>query len=177
MLASTTEAITLFYNHPFFIIAGGVGVTLLLVTFFLKVIFTIVGITPVLSRLGFALWNRDVAIFATSDTYSSLKKSLKDSGLFREKNIECINLDNIDKAKGKTCFIVEYSVFKDKLQEVFSARQDHRTPVIIYAQPGTIPNDVMADVANKTNVIVVNFRGRLVNDVLVSLITTSYDTK
>ena len=33
----------------------------------------------------------------------------------------------------------------------------------------------MNDIANRPNTVVVNFRGRLLNDILTSLITTSYD--
>lgn len=48
---------------------------------------------------------------------------------------------------------------------------------MIYAKPASIPHEKMSDIANRANTVVVNFRGRLLNDVLTSLITTSYDRK
>jgi hypothetical protein len=46
---------------------------------------------------------------------------------------------------------------------------------VIYAKPASIPPDKMDNIANRSNTVVVNFRGRLLNDILTSLITTSYD--
>ena len=56
-----------------------------------------------------------------------------------------------------------------------SSRKDQNTAVIIFAKPGSVPNEKMAEIGNRSNTVVVNFKGRLLNDILNSLITTSFD--
>lgn len=165
--------ITNFYNHPVFIIVGGVTVTLGFLAIIYKILCWTFGITPIVIRLGMALWKRKVAIFASADAYSSLAATLADSGIFK-KSIQ-ITIDNVDKAKDETIFLVDWETFGDKIDQVFSARKNHQTAIVIFAKPASIPNDKMADIANRANTVVVNFRGRLLNDILTSLITTSYE--
>lgn len=167
--------ITNFYNHPLFIIVGGLTVTLGVLGFLYKVICWIFGITPIVFRLGIALWKRRVAIFGSVEVYESIKASLLDSKIFKEQNIIHIKLDNIDKAKDETIFLVDWDTFGDKIEQIFSVRKNHQTAIVIYAKPASIPQDKMNDIANRANTVVVNFRGRLLNDILTSLITTSYD--
>lgn len=169
--------ITNFYNHPLFIIVGGLTVTLGVIGFLYKVICWIFGITPVVFRLGIALWKRKVAIFGSVEAFESIKASLLDSKIFKEQNIISIKLDNIDKAKEETIFLVDWETFGDKIEQVFSARKNHQTAIVIYAKPASIPPEKMNDIANRANTVVVNFRGRLLNDILTSLVTTSYDRK
>ncbi len=169
--------LAIFYNHPLFIIVGGLTVTLGVLGFLYKVICWIFGITPIVLRLGIALWKRKVAIFGNVEVFESLKSSLVESKIFKEKNIVHVKLDNIDKAKDETIFLVDWETFRDKIEQVFSARKNHQTAIVIYAKPASIPQDKMNDIANRANTVVVNFRGRLLNDVLTSLITTSYDRK
>ena len=167
--------ITNFYNHPLFIIVGGLTVTLGVLGFLYKVICWVFGITPLVFRLGVALWKRRVAIFGSAEAFESINASLLDSNIFKKKNIVHISSDNIDKAKDETIFLVDWETFGDKIEQVFSARKNHQTAIVIYAKPASIPQDKMSDIANRANTVVVNFRGRLLNDILTSLITTSYD--
>ena len=53
------------------------------------------------------------------------------------------------------------------------------TALIIYApqEHGFIPKETMALLDKKRNVVVNNFRGRLLNDIVASMITTSYERK
>lgn len=174
-MESFINQITNFYNHPLFIIVGGLTVTLGVIGFLYKVICWIFGITPIVIRLGIALWKRKVAIFGSVEIFESIKSSLLDSKIFKEKNIVHIKSDNIDKAKDETIFLVDWETSGDKIEQIFSARRNHQTAIVIYAKPASIPQDKMNDIANRANTVVVNFRGRLLNDVLTSLITTSYD--
>lgn len=169
--------ITNFYNHPLFIIVGGVAVTLAFIASIYRLACWTFGITPIVFRLGIALWQRRIAIFGSIEIFESLKNTLIDSSIFKKKNIIHINSDNIDKAKDETIFLVDWETFGDKIEQVFSARQNHQTAIVIYAKPASIPQEKMNDIANRANTVVVNFRGRLLNDILTSLITTSYDRK
>jgi 5S rRNA maturation endonuclease (ribonuclease M5) len=167
--------ITNFYNHPLFIIVGGVTVTLAFLAFIYRLACWAFGITPIVFRLGIALWQRKVAIFGNVEIFQSLRDSLVDSNIFKKKNIIHISSDNIDKAKDQTIFLVDWDTFGDKIEQVFSCRKNHQTAIVIYAKPASIPLDKMNDIANRANTVVVNFRGRHLNDILTSLITTSYD--
>jgi hypothetical protein len=179
-MSTTTMAVLLnsyndtigFFNHPFFIIVGGVSTLLIVLAFLYKILCSFFGITPILFKLGSALWRRKIAIFASKDMYSSLENSLADSGVFKKGNITHITKDNIDRAKEETVFLVEWETFGAQIQDILQARKNQKVPVIIYAKPGAIPHETMNEVANKTNIIVVNFRGRLLNDILTSLITS-----
>jgi hypothetical protein len=169
--------VTKFYNSPPFTIIGGITVTLMFIALIYRLACWTFGITPIVFRLGIALWRRKVAIFGSADRFESLKMSLIDSNIFKKKNIIHISSDNIDKAKDVTIFLVDWETFGDKTEQIFSARKNHQTAIVIYAKPASIPQEIMNDIANRANTVVVNFRGRLLNDILTSLITTSYDYK
>jgi len=174
-MGNVLNQITNFYNHPLFVIVGGITVTLAFIAFIYRLACWTFGITPIIFRLGTALWQRKVAVFGSLEVFESLKNSLLDSNIFKKKNIIQISLDNIDKAKDETIFLVDWETFGDKIEQVFSARKNHQTAIVIYAKPASIPREKMNDIANRANTVVVNFRGRLLNDILTSLITTSYD--
>lgn len=81
------ETIINFFDHPFFIIIGGITTTFLLFGIFYKIVSWFFGITPIIFRLGIALWKREIAIFGSLEVFDSLKSSLIDSKIFKEKNI------------------------------------------------------------------------------------------
>ncbi len=166
-----------FFNHPVFILIGGFSVVVGFLGILYRIICWFLGITPILIRLGTALWKRKVAIFATAEAYTNLRDVLIDSKIFTINSIIHINIDNFDKAKGETIFLVDWESCGDKIEQIFSTRLNHQTAIVIYAKPASIPQDKMSDIANRSNTVVVNFRGRLLNDILTSLITTSYDGK
>ena len=174
-MGNIINQITNFYNHPLFVIVGGITVTIALAAFVYRLACWTFGVTPIVFRLGVAFWQRKVAIFGSAEVFESLKNSLIDSNIFKQKNIIHISPDNIDKAKDETIFLVDWETFGDKIEQVFSARKNHQTAMVIYAKLARIPQEKMSDIANRGNTVVVNFRGRLLNDILTSLITTSYD--
>jgi hypothetical protein len=164
-----------FFNHPFFIIVGGLTTFVFVIGIFYRIITMFIGVTPIVLRLGFALWGREVAIFSSEEAFKDLESSLLDSKIFKNKNIIHIRPNNIEKSKKKTIFLVDWDSFGDKIEQVFNSREDEQTPVIIYAKPQSIALEKMNDIANRPNTVVVNFKGRLLNDILTSLITTSYE--
>ena len=161
-----------FFDHPFFNVIGGLSTVFIIVGFFYTVFLVIKGVLPVWYRLGLGLSKRRIAVFGNRDNYESLKSTLSDSKIFRQKNIIHIAENNIDKAKDETIFLVDWESFSEEIDQVFSARKNHQTAVVIYAKPASIPQAKMNDIGNKANTVVVNFRGRLLNDILTSLITT-----
>lgn len=135
------------------------------------------GIIPVLWRLGKSLYNRKIALYSET-CGQSLKTMLVDSGLFKEKNIHIISNDEISKGSDYTMMIVYYPDFKDSLHEIISQKKDEDS-LIVYApqSKGRIEVEILETINKQRNSIIVNMRGRLLNDVLTSMITTNYGKK
>lgn len=134
------------------------------------------GIIPALWRLGKGLSNRKIAIFANSDHASSLESLLLDSSLFHKKNITYISTSgDVGRAENKTLFLLYWPDWGDHIEQVLPKKTDD-TALIIYAPAETerISPEAMAKLNQHRNVVVSNFRGRLLNDIVVSMITTSY---
>lgn len=174
-MMSTFEEITSFFNHPFFIIVGGISVSIAFVAIVYRVICFFWGVTPLVLRLGISLWKRRIAIFGDAESFASFKLMLIDSGIFKEKNIDRIDLIDIAKAKKFDIYLVDWASSRAHINAIFDCRQSQQTPVIIFAAPKAISEDELPNIANMSNTVIVNFRGRLMNDLLTSLVTTSYD--
>ena len=169
-----TEIIN-FFNHPFFIIVDGIATVLMIIGFCYTAFLIIKGVFPVWYRLGIGLSKRKIAVFA-KDEYGSLDSMLTDSKIFTT-TIQ-INKNDLKKAEKETIFLVHWKEFKDKIDDILLLKKDS-TPLIIYApqEEGFIDRDIMKKINSHRNSVVVNLRGRLLNDILTSLITTSYDKR
>jgi hypothetical protein len=133
------------------------------------------GVLPVLLKLGKGLSNRKICVFAESE-YRSLETLLVDSNLFKKENIIPIHKNDMDKAGDETVFLVHWKDFENEIDDILRIKKDS-TALIVYSAPGAISHPNMEKIANKRNTVVVNFRGRLLNDILTSLITTAYEKK
>ncbi len=137
------------------------------------------GIVPVLWRLGNGLSRRKIALFARGDTLISLEALLDDSKLFDKANIVRIAAPgDIGQAESATLFLVAWHDWQDEIDRVLATKRDG-TALIVYApqDKGFIPQPEMAKLNSRRNVVVNNFRGRLLNDLVVSMITTSYEKR
>jgi hypothetical protein len=172
---NSLQSIINFFNHPFFIIIGGSTIVLSAFGILYRIACIAFGITPLVLRIGKAIWLRKVGIIGSIEAFSSLKDSITDTNLFKTKNVFHIPLDNIEKVRDYTILLVDWESVGSQIDQVFSKRRSYNTAVLIFAKPGTIPQDKMNEIANKSNTVVVNFKGRLLNDILNSLITTSFD--
>jgi hypothetical protein len=134
------------------------------------------GLIPVLIRLGNALSRRKVAIFAETDTCQSLVQMLVDSRLVRERNIIRIGgTVDLKRAEKATLLLVYWPEWGGRIDEILKDKR-HGTALVVYAPPhgGPIPSEIMRNLGDQPNVLVTNFRGRLLNDIAGCLITTSY---
>ncbi len=172
---STIDHFISFFNHPYLGAIGGITVFITFIAIAYKTICFFWGVTPLVLRLGIALWKRKVAIFGDANSFSSLKLMLVDSGIFKENNIANIDSTALSKAKKFDIYLVDWASSSNYINQIFDCRPTDQTPVIIFAAPKAIPEDKLFDIANKSNTVIVNFRGRLMNDLLTSLVTTSYD--
>jgi len=145
----------------------------------LGVVMWIRGIAPVLWRLGRGLAKRQIVIFASADNLGSLKNLLLDSRLFSPRNIvEITSSADIQRAASGTLFLVHWPDFSASIDHILDLKTDG-SALIIYAprDQGLIPEPVMARIGNRRNTSVTNFRGRLMNDIVTAMITTSYDKR
>ncbi len=126
-------------------------------------------------RLGKGLAKRKIAIFA-EDEFEPLKAILTDSKLFKEKNIVQIARNEIGKEERCSLLLVHYKPFAKHMEEILQRKKDS-TALIVYApsEEGRLEQEVMNNINARRNSLIVNFRGRLLNDVFISMITTSAD--
>lgn len=153
-----------------FIALGGFTTLMLLIG-------AIRGVIPVLWRLGKSLYNRRIALYAENEA-TTLKLTLLDSKLFKEKNIDVIGKKELAKGRDHSMMIVYYPEFKDNLLDIISLKNDGDA-LIVYApsSEGKISDEILNAINAERNSIIVNLRGRLLNDILTSMITTNYAKK
>lgn len=158
-------------------IVGFIETLLLLLGLVVAVTLWTKGIFPVLLRLGNGLARRKIAVFAMGDNVSSLKGLLLDSQLFSQRNIlEITKKEDVGIAEQATLYLVYWHDWADQIGEILDRKPDG-CALIVYAPRalGPIPEAKMKKLDEHRNTIVTNFRGRLLNDIVGSMITTSYE--
>jgi hypothetical protein len=161
-----------FFNHPFFIVVGGLATLFTAVAIMFTVFLIIKGVFPVLYRLGIGLSKRKVTIFAEGE-FENFKSMLVDSKLFLEKNIIKIDKKSLKKAESSTLLLVHWKCFAADMEDIIKIKKDNAA-LIIYAPQveGFIDKNILEKINLERNSIVVNLRGRLLNDILTCMITT-----
>lgn len=141
--------------------------------------YTLRGLFPALFRLGHGLWRRKIAVVAEGDTLSNLETLIKDSRLFNKKNIIRVAGSGEYEAISRASVILVYWADAAATIDDVLAHKREDTALIIYApyKDGPIPIDVMEKLETRKHVVVNNFRGRLMNDIVTSMITTGYAKK
>lgn len=153
-----------------------------IVLFIWAVISWILGVYPLFLRLGFGRWSRKIAIVANDDTFTSLKIDLVDTGIFREKNIYQIKKDALSKTKGATLALIHYQSFEEnEIKTILSYKKPNAGFIFYFPEftPPTlvIPPNMMKEINNQQFTTIVNMRGRLINDIVTTLLSTSYDKR
>ena len=157
---------------------GNISTGIVIVAFIISLYKWIVGISPALWRLGKGLASRKIAVFANADDFNSLRSLLIDSNLFKEKNICQVTEKECKKAEGYSVFLVHWKSASGYFDQILTYKRD-ATSLIVYAPQaeGLLPTDDVTKINHHRNAILVNMRGRLLNDIVASLITTSYEKK
>lgn len=155
----------------------GVAMAILAILAFLYTAYLCIrGVLPVLIRLGHGLAKRRIAIFAKGDNLHSLESLLVDAKLFRTKNIIRIaNAGDVGQSQNAGLLLVYWPDWQQDIEHVL-ARKGDTTPLVIYAPQGEglVPPDALAMLEEHRNVTLANFRGRLLNDIVMSLVTAAY---
>lgn len=138
---------------------------------------TVIGIFPIWYRLGLALSRRKIAIFA-DDQYNHLRDLLVDSKIFRSKNILRIDKMSIKKAESISILLVHWKSYSGEFDRILKVKKDSDA-LIIYApqDEGRLSKETLSKINLERNSLIVNFRGRLLNDILTCMITTPYEKK
>jgi len=160
-------------------ILGYISTLIVIVSVLTAVVLCFRGFVPVLVRLGNGLWKRKIAIFAKGDALTGLENLLHESKLFNRTNIFRIPSNgDFGTAEKASILIVYWPDWKSDMETILSHKAD-ATALIVYApqEHGVIPGQIMQMLEKHRNVVVNNFRGRLLNDIVVSMITTSYEKK
>lgn len=166
-----------------FVDVVGIGTTIFAVCLFVwSVISWCMGVYPLFLRLGFGRWSRKIAILADDANYSSLKTDLVDTGIFREKNIYQIKNDTLSKVKDVTLALAHYQSFsEEEIRTILSNKKSNAGFIFYFPEfiPGqnVIPAETVKLINNEQFTTIVNMRGRLMNDIVTTLLSTSYDTK
>lgn len=163
-------------------IIGAVTTLISILLFFWAVVCWIMGIYPLLSRLGFARWSRKIAVIAKDEMYNSLKTDLIDTAIFRDKNISQISSNSFAKIKESSLALIHYQSFtEDEIKTILSNKKSNAGFVFYFPEfsppQKVIPPEMMKLINNEQFTIVVNMRGRLMNDLLVMLLSTSYEKR
>lgn len=166
-----------FFSHPFFSVVGGLTTLLAVAGVLVAIACWLFDVTPIAIRFGQAIRSRTAAVFASADGYATISESLCRSRIFKRNNLNRIQPDNLLAGADHTLFVVDWSSFSEHIDSILALRRSVSTPVVILAAPGSIEKDRMNQIANLPCTIVVNFRGRLLNDIVTLLVTTSYDRK
>ncbi|ACF14501.1 conserved hypothetical protein [Chloroherpeton thalassium ATCC 35110] len=167
-----------FFTHPFFSVVGGITSLLALIGTGTTIFLILKGSIPVWYRLGLGLSKRKIAIFADLNTYNSLEKMLLASKLFPEKNINHAGKDFVKSAENTTMLLMHWKSFHENLDDVLNLKKD-TDALIVYApqSEGRIETEFLNKINNERNSIIVNFRGRLLNDIFTCMMTTGYQQK
>lgn len=163
----------------FFEFYGFVSTFILTIILIVGIVLWFKGILPVLFRLGNGLVKRKIAIFAKSDNLNSLKSLLLDSELFSEKNIiEITSNNDFGKSEKSTLFLIFWHDWEKDIDNILNKKAD-KTALVIYAprDKGSISEEDFKKINKERNVSIANLRGRLLNDIISFLITTSYENK
>lgn len=163
--------------NDFLNIIGHISTLVVVATIIYGVVLWIKGILPAVYRLGNGLAKRKIAIFAKNENFTSLKNLLVDSGLFNEKNICHVSKkEDINSCEKSTVYLVYWKDFSENIDEILIKKKDS-CPLIVYSpkNDGLIPQDQVEKIDGHRNTALSNFRGRLLNDIVTALITTSYE--
>ncbi len=155
-------------------IAGYISTIIVSITVIWSIIAWCRGIIPALLRLGNGLAKRQIAIFAKGDNTRSLKSLLEDSKVFKGKLIEITDSKDLGKAGKASVYLVHWHDWQSDITEILNKKPDG-CPMVVYAprSEGPVPEDKMKEIDGKRNTAVTNFRGRLLNDIVTAMITTS----
>ena len=137
------------------------------------------GIIQALWRFGLALLGKKILVIADESDYKDIREDLSDSELIKNKNIQRISNKHLDKITDALMLIVVYGYLENNDFESVVRRKNSRCGLIVYCPPekGRIDDQQMTLLSKTSFTALCNFRGRMVNDVLLMMLSTSFKRK
>lgn len=130
-------------------------------------------------RFGLALFGKQIKVVANMEDYGTIHRDLIVSGLIREKNIMKVGKENLSDLQDAFMIIISCDYLtNDDFARVINGKSS-RCGVIVYSPPekGHMPPEKMSRLNSAPFSTLCNFRGRLVNDVLLMMLSTSFKKK
>jgi len=158
----------------------GIAMTLLVIIGGLATFFGwTAGIFLVMKRLGLGRWYRKVLIVGAPSETTSLKKDLVDSGLFLQNNVSEVHQHSLSDVKEASLILLDYWSFNEDQVSTILLNKRKSAGLVVYSPmgKGRIPDEISSKINDEPFTTLVNMRGRLVNDLLITLMSTSYDKK
>lgn len=161
---------------------GGLVTVFSIGLFIWAIISWLMGIFPLFLRLGFGRWSRKIKIAARNEMYTSLADDMKKTGIFRKENIEQITSNSLAEIEDAGLALVHYQSFtEEEIRRMISIKKSSAGFIFYFPEfnPPTnvIPTEMLKVINNEPFTTVVNFRGRLMNDIVTTLLSTSYDKR
>lgn len=139
----------------------------------------VVGVTQALWRFGLALFGKKILVVADGEDFNYIREDLIDSGLIKSRNIEHVSNKHLEKTHDALLLIVVYgSLVSEDFRDVVKTKSS-RCGLIVYCPPekGHIEPQEMKLLSGSPFTALCNFRGRMVNDVLLMMLSTSFKRK
>lgn len=160
-------------------LVGTITTIVAILMFFYALACWIFGIAPLLYRLGFARWKRKLQIVSSPESYSDLKSDLIKTGIFRDKNISNVTKASLNQLKDDTLVLIHYQYLTEaEIIKVLNDKATNSGYIFYFPEfnPPTnvVPNNIMSLINNQPFTTLVNFRGRLVNDLVITMISTGF---
>ena len=178
-----TQAYQFLLTNPIFLFIGRCLLVITVAGFLLTAASWALGFATPIWRLGLGLRRRKIAIAANDKTFNALRIDLIATNIFRETNIKQITKEHLARIKNHSLVIVHYKSFlEEELKQMLKDKESTCGMIFYYpehdpASGDRIPNDMFQEILKRENTTVVNFRGRLLNDIINTIITTSYQKK
>lgn len=130
-------------------------------------------------RFGLALFGKQIKVVANMEDYEAIRHDLIGSGLIKEKNIMRIGKQNLSDLRDAFMIIVSSDYLpNDEYGRVVNEKSS-RCGLIVYSPPekDRLSPEKMLQLNSTPFSTLCNFRGRLVNDVLLMMLSTAFKEK
>ena len=157
-------------------ILGNISNVILLVTIIWGTWAWFDGILPSVLRLGTSLSKRKIAVVAKDNNSTILVNLLVHSEIFKQKNIlKVCGVTDLGLLESASIILAQWSDFKQDYKKILEKKKDSDALVVYAPQnEGKVDETAISDLAAHRNVTITNFKGRLVNDLFLSMITSGY---
>lgn len=130
-------------------------------------------------RFGLALLRKQIKVVADTEDYDTIYHDLIVSGLINSKNIVRVSKESLSDLQDAFMIIVSCGYLtSDGFARVVDGKSS-RCGLVVYCPPekGRMSSDDFSHLNSAPFSTLCNFRGRLVNDVLLMMLSTSFKKK